>query len=98
MNRKKGIKIDIHRGPLRQYLNYPPVKSIREKSAGERRQEDMQALWIFVIQNDFYKLETKSINTTRMTFGKGRFKTLHVGISQTAKLRNGVEVLEQKQY
>lgn len=58
----------------------------------------MQVLWIFVIQNDFYKLETKSRNTTRMTFGKGRFKTLHVGISQTEKLRNGVEVLEHKQY
>lgn len=41
----------------------------------------MQALWIFVIQNDLYTLETKSINTSRTKFGKGRFKTLHVGIS-----------------
>lgn len=45
------------------------------KSAGEIRQEDMQA-WIFVIQNDLYKLETKSIKTLRMKFGKGRFKRL----------------------
>lgn len=41
----------------------------------------MQACWIFVIQNDVYKLETKSMNTSRMKFDKGRCKTLHVGIS-----------------
>lgn len=37
--------------------------------------------WIFVIQNDLYKLETKSIKSSRIKFGKGRFKPLCVGVS-----------------
>lgn len=40
----------------------------------------MQA-WIFVIQNDLYQLETKPINTPRVKFVKGRFKSLCVGVS-----------------
>lgn len=40
----------------------------------------MQA-WIFVIQNDLYKLETKPIKISRMKFGKGRFKSFCVGVS-----------------
>lgn len=38
-------------------------------------------MWIFVIQNDLYKLEKKSIKTSRMKFGKGRLKSLCVGVN-----------------
>lgn len=37
------------------------------KSAGERRKRDMQAFWIFVIQNDSYKMETKLKSKNKQT-------------------------------
>lgn len=40
----------------------------------------MQA-WIFVIQNHLYELETKSMKTSRMKSGKGRVKSLCVGVN-----------------
>jgi len=42
--------MEIHRGPPRQYLNYPPVKKVRGKNAGERQQKDIQELWIWQSQ------------------------------------------------
>lgn len=48
---KKAFQMEIYKSPPRKYLNYPPMRA-SGKSAGERRKRDMQAFWIFVIQND----------------------------------------------